>query len=134
VKQGRKGRSRNVRNIPIWPSFVDAYLEAALWASSVGDNESPLDNQGYTISDFAQKAVNQAVQESNDFIEANLQLLEAVGTHEQHGHDFWLTRNRHGAGFWDRGYGEVGKRLTEAAHAYGEQNAYVGAGGKVYLE
>jgi hypothetical protein len=26
----------------------------------------------------------------------------------QVGHDFWLTRNRHGAGFWDRGYGKLG--------------------------
>lgn len=35
------------------------------------------------------------------------------------GHDFWLTRNGHGAGFWDRGLGELGDRLTDAAHAYG---------------
>lgn len=38
----------------------------------------------------------------------------------QAGHDFYLTRNRHGAGFWDRGLGDVGRRLTEAAHSYGE--------------
>lgn len=36
--------------------------------------------------------------------------------------DFWLTRNRHGAGFWDRGAGDVGKRLTQAAHGFGEQD------------
>lgn len=34
------------------------------------------------------------------------------------GHDFWLTRNGHGAGFWDRGLGDLGERLTEAAKAY----------------
>lgn len=38
----------------------------------------------------------------------------------QHGHDFALTRNGHGAGFWDRGYGPVGDRLTDAAESYGE--------------
>lgn len=36
------------------------------------------------------------------------------------GHDFALTRNRHGAGFWDRGLGSLGLKLTEAAEAAGE--------------
>ena len=47
------------------------------------------------------------------------------------GHDFWLTRNHHGAGFWDRGLGEVGRKLTEAAHVYGDYDLYVGDDGKV---
>lgn len=42
----------------------------------------------------------------------------------QAGHDFWLTRNHHGAGFWDRGLGEIGKRLTESAHGFGGVNVY----------
>ncbi|UTU07726.1 hypothetical protein CcrC1_gp535 [Caulobacter phage C1] len=36
------------------------------------------------------------------------------------GHDFWLTRNGHGAGFWDRGLEEVGEALTKACKAFGE--------------
>ena len=36
------------------------------------------------------------------------------------GHDFALTRNGHGAGFWARGLGEVGETLSDMAHAYGE--------------
>jgi hypothetical protein len=40
------------------------------------------------------------------------------------GHDFALTRNHHGAGFWDRGLGELGDRLTTAAHAFGESSAW----------
>jgi hypothetical protein len=43
---------------------------------------------------------------------------------EQIGHDFWLTRNGHGAGFWDRGLGERGERLTKWAKTYGEVNLY----------
>lgn len=35
------------------------------------------------------------------------------------GHDFWLTRVGHGAGFWDRGLGDLGERLTDASKAYG---------------
>jgi len=50
---------------------------------------------------------------------------------ERHGEDFALTRNRHGAGFWGRGYGEVGDRLTEAAHAFGEALVIVTDDGEV---
>jgi hypothetical protein len=35
------------------------------------------------------------------------------------GEDFYLTRNRHGAGFWDRGHGEIGRKLSDHAHTYG---------------
>jgi hypothetical protein len=52
--------------------------------------------------------------------------------YSQMGHDFWLTRNRHGAGFWDRGLGALGDRLTSAAHAYGEVDLYVGDDGRLY--
>ena len=36
----------------------------------------------------------------------------------QTGHDFILTANHHGVGFWDRGLGEIGDRLTEATRGY----------------
>ncbi len=60
---------------------------------------------------------------------ADVQELEPT----QVGYDFWLTRNHHGAGFWDRGLGELGERLTRAANAYGEAYLYVGDDGLTYL-
>ena len=48
------------------------------------------------------------------------------------GHDFWLTRNGHGAGFWDRGLGEVGDRLSNACKAFGSYDLYIGDDGKIY--
>lgn len=54
-------------------------------------------------------------------------------TPERAGHDFWLTRNGHGAGFWDRGLGELGDTLDAASGVVGEVNAYLGDDGKVYL-
>lgn len=116
---------------PIWPKFVDSYLEMALWSST--DEEGHSLDDTYDVDDFAQEAIDQAVSESNDFIKANRADLESVGDEEDHGHDFWLTRNHHGAGFWDRGYGEVGDRLTDAAHPYGEVSVYVGDDGKLYM-
>jgi hypothetical protein len=36
------------------------------------------------------------------------------------GHNFWLSRNGHGTGFWDRGWGDLGKKLHEIAKSFGE--------------
>ena len=40
----------------------------------------------------------------------------------QFGHDFYLTREHHGTGFWDRGLGDLGEYLTEQCQTYGEAN------------
>lgn len=40
------------------------------------------------------------------------------------GHDFALSRNGHGAGFFDRGMGELGDRLQDAARVYGASDAW----------
>lgn len=50
------------------------------------------------------------------------------------GHDFWLTRNGHGAGFWDRGLGELGDWLTQQCKLYGEASLWVGEDGRVYYQ
>lgn len=45
-------------------------------------------------------------------------------TSEQLGHDFSLTRNHHGAGFWDRGWEELGDWLTRISQAMGSCSLY----------
>ncbi len=47
---------------------------------------------------------------------------------------FWLTRNGHGVGFWDRGLGEVGKKLTEICHQFGEIHLMEGDDGELNYE
>jgi hypothetical protein len=47
--------------------------------------------------------------------------------------DYCPTRNRHGAGFWDRGLGDLGDQLTDAAHTMGSMDAYIGDGNKVHV-
>jgi len=121
--------------------FTRAYLEAALW-SSTDDDDEPLD-RNYGIEDFAPEALVQAVEDAKTFQEYNSDDLDEAAelaprrrewtVDEQHGHDFWLTRNHHGVGFWDRGYGDVGDRLTKAAQAYGEVNVIVGDDGLLYI-
>lgn len=120
--------SGDIPGEPIWPRFVDAYLQAALWSSV--DVDGKTFDEKYHVSHFTQKAVNKAIRDSNNFIIKNRKALESVGSEGQHGHDFWMTRNGHGVGFWDRGYGTVGDRLTKAAHKYGEESV-VSDGDKV---
>jgi hypothetical protein len=49
------------------------------------------------------------------------------------GHDFWLTRNGHGCGFWDGDWDEPdATTLTDASNAMGGVDLYVGDDGVVY--
>lgn len=50
----------------------------------------------------------------------------------QAGYDFWLTRNGHGAGFWESEWGKPGAILDKAAKAFGEADLYVGDDGLIY--
>ena len=117
---------------PVWPEFVDGYLHAALW-TGVDDDGQPLDKE-YGIDDFSEEAVRSAIKDSNAFIRDNLADLEEFGDPSGHGHDFWLTRNRHGAGFRDRGYGAAGLRLWSAAGNYAELHVWADGHGTLHFE
>ncbi len=109
------------------------YLICALWSSS-GEDGEPLDGT-FGPEDLAPCALAQAEQDVAAFLadceELNLDLSQ-LGE-EQVGHDFWLTRNGHGAGFWDRGLGQLGKALSEAAKSYGSCDIYEGDDGLLYM-
>lgn len=115
--------------------FLNAYIVCALWSStdeSTTSGGEPLD-KNYSAEDLAYETLETMRQECSDFQAANEEDLAQAGDDEQNGHDFWLTRNGHGAGFWDRNYGEVGRRLTEAAHSWGERSLYVGDDGLIRI-
>lgn len=62
------------------------------------------------------------------------QYLQAGGTLDQFGHDMTLTRNRHGAGYWDRGLGELGEVLSDWARCLGSLNSWVTKSGVLMAE
>lgn len=104
--------------------FLRHYLVAALW-SSTDEAGNPLDAK-YGIEDIEPETLEAMRSDCNDFMDTNAALLRAGGQCiEQMGHDFWLTRNGHGAGFWDRGLGKTGELLTQAAKAHGGCDLYV---------
>jgi hypothetical protein len=53
---------------------------------------------------------------------------------ERLGHDIWLTRNHHGAGFFDHSYDDdIENKLTQAAYKLKEINLFVGDNYKLYF-
>jgi len=112
-------------------SFLNAYLVTALW-SSIDEKDNPLDDN-YSIDDFSEKALKQADKDCDLFIEKAGDLLDGFDD-TNIGHDFWLTRNGHGAGFWDGDYpDDIGDKLTEIADKFRELHIYVGDDGKLYF-
>jgi hypothetical protein len=115
-------------------SFVDGYIECALWSSTDNSIEpgEPLDRH-YSAEDLSPETVTAMVADCKAFVDANAAdvraAIDAYGKDDSPGyagHDFWLTRNGHGAGFWDGDLpDELGERLTTAAKAFGECNLYV---------
>lgn len=95
--------------------FTRAYLDCALWACGI---DAALD------ADIPPELVAEAIEDCKAFQEANAADLAGADL-ERSGHDFYLTRERHGAGYWDGDYhDDVGRRLTEAAHTYGSWDEF----------
>lgn len=109
-----------------------------LW-SEIGDDGEPLD-QDYDLDDVAREAWAELRGDLSGFVacvveSASERALEIImNDASQAGHDFVLTRNGHGTGFWDRDYGDAGDELTKWAKTFGEMNAYVGDDGKVHVQ
>jgi len=116
-------------------TFTRAYIACALWSSTDNADDSggePLD-ANYNESDIAPATLAEIISDCAAFQTDNADDLRTSRlSDEQAGHDFWLTRNGCGAGFWDRGLGKVGKTLTDAAHVWGSVNLYVGDDDQIY--
>lgn len=127
-------------------TVIDGYVTALLWTTSCmgtaehdncyGENcdTSLLDlNYGMDDLDAATRAVITA--DVEDFVTSALEdrpdAFEGMDA-AQVGHDFALTRNGHGAGFWDRGLGERGDWLSDLCRPYGESDLYIGDDGQIY--
>jgi hypothetical protein len=104
-------------------------LETLLW-SEVGDTDEPLDSN-YDIDDISDDVKTELLNDIVKFETSHHALLGDMSASDL-GHDFILTRNEHGAGFWARGLGEIGEALTSHCKQYGSINLYVGDDGKLY--
>lgn len=128
--------------MPAPREFFQAYLDAALWASmdqSTPSGGRPLDDN-YTVDDIHPDTRGKMEADCDRFWDECGHLIEAEGAclaggaAAQAGHDFWLTRNGHGAGFWETpDWREAeGEQLTAACKRFGECDLYVGDDGHIH--
>jgi len=107
--------------------FIDSFFEALFW--SEGEEFQELDSTDLPVAERAEM-VNDCL---GFLAEASTLLARTAMTFESAGHNFLLTRNDHGAGFWDRGLGEAGDKLTDKSKVYGNVHLDIGDDGKVYV-
>lgn len=115
-------------------STLYSYLETALWSSPRCDEEGNMlgnYDDDFGPDAFDEASLKQAATDLESFLEEAAELLEGHDD-EQAAHDFWLTRNGHGAGFWDGDY-QHGDKLTELAKAYGSTDVYETDDGELAL-
>lgn len=110
--------------------LIDSYFETMLW-SSTGSEGGPLD-ANYTAEDIAPEAKAAQIAQLKSFLDNAWQYLTTMTERDNVAQDFWLTRNGHGAGFWDGDY-KYGNDLTALAELYDECEPYVGDDGKLYI-
>jgi len=113
---------------------LQSYMTTALWSST--DNRSsnggdPLD-KNFDISDISPKVKAQMRKDVEKFIRDTADIPNDDWDDTQFGHDFWLSRNGHGAGFWDfydhRNTAEEranGDALHKVAAKFGNFDLYV---------
>lgn len=123
-------------------AFVRGYVEAMIWADLQDENGEPLDH-AYDATDIAHADRKSIIRDCLDFLRnggERLIDLDATPdsdtldeTYSRAGHDFWLTRNRHGAGFWDGDWPKNGNKLTDLCRPYGEAYVYIGDDERIHV-
>jgi hypothetical protein len=126
-------------------SLLTDYIYTLIWQSTTDDDET-IDQ--YSINDISDTDKEYIVADIKKF-DAMIQsgILESMEniidlTGNDYGrimHDFVLTRNNHGAGFWDGDYNvsindiNIGDLLTEYCKSFSNTDLYIGDDGKLYL-
>ena len=102
--------------------FLNAYLQAIDF-TECGEMDQP-----QAGADLDEDFLRESVIDCLAFY-SRIQCFLSDDNIEQAGHDFWLTRNGHGAGFWDRPeiYGKLNSEsFTKYSENFGVVNAYFG--------
>lgn len=115
---------------------LSAYIESQLLTGTINWMTGTYENGGECLQsdgvlDSYASAENISVEDMGTMAEDVDNFLEMITPYfkffdnridvsaKQMGHDFSLTRNGHGAGFWDRGTGALGDWLTRCAQSFG---------------
>jgi len=115
-------------------TMVQSYIEAMKWATTDGDDDNYLEE--YELSEEAQQAAVIACARLLQVHGKDLELVIDLHPHYTYsdvGHDLFLTREGHGAGFWDRDLGHYGDVLTKYCEGIKSCNPCVGDDNLIYM-
>lgn len=122
--------------------FVRGYIEAMLFSSTDYTDDEPL-NKNFTAEDIAHESMDRIHSDCRSFLHAAASFItperfkgaKLSSLEAQAGHDFWLTRCGHGAGYWDGDWEGEDRDgvLTKKSEAFGCVDPYVGDDGKIHL-
>jgi hypothetical protein len=101
--------------------FTQGYI-AAMYFTETGEDDQPERDADMVIS--FQANVEADCLSFWGKIGSLIESGDDKQTPTQAGHDFWLTRNGHGAGFWDGDWPIHGDALDALASSYGEVYTY----------
>jgi hypothetical protein len=108
--------------------FVNSYLATAAWVTcDSGENQNFTREAKKRAEADCLKFINDVCEKLGNYTGEALLTIGGKDLDYLAAHDFFLTRNRHGAGFFDKTdkYGvEHAKILTDIAHAQKEVNCY----------
>lgn len=99
-------------------TLIQAYLEAIDFTET-GDTDQPV--PGTPLYDLF---LRDSVIDCLSFYSRIGCFLDGENEVARAGHDFWLTRNGHGAGFWDGDWPTYGEMFTKIAQGYGEVDSH----------
>lgn len=124
------GSAEGSRAFASLDEFTQAYVEAMFFTSSGYEEDGDL--QDASFGELAPETLAKIIHDCELFQKDNADLIGDEWS--QAGHDFWLTRNHHGAGFWDGDWEEPeATALTDAAHGYGSIGLCRGDDGRPYV-
>lgn len=116
----------NMENVSI-DTVLKSYLETLIWSSG-----EELD--GYSIADIDENSINRSREDIWKFIDMVKEDTEAIDEMNSYdesdfGHNLALSRNGHGAGFFD----DNNDILQELARNLGVADLYIGDDNKLYI-
>lgn len=137
-QEGFNGTAGTPSRALAWFDFFAGYIECAMWADAPrGDDgeelEDARDPEGEELRAIAEEAGGWFCRNFGELAKA----ANGAGySWARAGHDFWLTRNGHGAGYWDRDElpDDLRDRLSDAARKAGTVTLYRGDDGLTYAD
>jgi hypothetical protein len=109
--------------------ILNSYLETAIWAEESDEN----DLQGKTIHEIDKNSKANSAIEIYQFLQkAQQEASDELNTYDEEaiGHNLWLSRNGHGAGFFD----DNNDKLQNLARNMKPVDIYLGNDNKIYID